>query len=251
MRKLGCLILAFVLILSFTQNLLAEEIELEDFDFEIKPEEITEDTYLPFEELKEEIHIRKMNLSEDRYLLNYDNDYFIVEVNSNVVESYSENIYLNNNILEINDHLLLPVEFLTNVLDLDLEDDSEFKRPKPIIESRLDTRLYVEENKVKNIVRVHLLVKNNSDNKKILRFNNGQIYDFVIRDRYGSVVYKWSRGKYFSQAFREIELDEDESIMYDQILKINNLKSGLYYLQGEIKSNNYDLLTEEIKLVVE
>ncbi|MGM0410927.1 MAG: BsuPI-related putative proteinase inhibitor [Bacillota bacterium] len=251
MKKIWVFTLAFVLILSFSQISLAEEIDIEDFDFEIKPEKITEDSYLPFEELRDEINIRKMNLSKDKYLLNYDNDYFILKVNNNVIECYSENIYLDNNILEINDHLLLPVEFLTDVLGLNLEDDSDFKRPKPIIKNRLDTKLYVEENRVKNIVRVHLLLKNNSNNEKVLKFSNGQIYDFIIRDRYGSVVYKWSRGKYFSQAFREIELDEDESIMYDQVLKINDLKSGLYYLQGEIKSNNYDLTTKEIKLIVE
>ncbi|MFW6025765.1 MAG: BsuPI-related putative proteinase inhibitor [Candidatus Woesearchaeota archaeon] len=251
MKKIWFFTLAFVLILSFSKISLGEEIDIDDFDFEIKPEEITEDSYLPFEELRDEINIRKINLSEDRYLLNYDNDYFIVEVNSNVIESYSENLYLNNNILEVNDHLLLPVEFLTDVLGLDLEDDSEFKRPKPIVNNRLDLKLNVEENKVKNIVRVDLLLKNKSDNEKVLKFNNGQIYDFIIRDRYGSIVYKWSRGKYFSQAFREIELDEDESIMYDQALKINELKSGLYYLQGEIKSNNYDLTTKEIKLIIE
>jgi hypothetical protein len=240
-----------MLLLSITQVTLAVNIDLEEIEFDLTPSgEINQNTYLPLDQLQEQIPIEIIEISEERTLVYYRNGYYIIEIGEDTIETNSNNIKLKNEPLEINNHLLIPLEFVADCLNISLNLNPNLKRPRPITAKELETEIFLEENVVKNMGKVYLLLKNKSNREQVLNFSSGQTYDFIIRNQYGSIVHKWSKGKFFTQAFNEVKLKPGESVLYDQKLKINKLKPGTYYIQGKIKAKNRNILTKKVKIIV-
>jgi len=84
-----------------------------------------------------------------------------------------------------------------------------------IVQDNLELTLEVEEQAywVGQPVRLILAVKNVGAEPKTLRFSSGQRYDFVVALA-GREVWRWSKGKLFTQALTSITLAPGETIRF-------------------------------------
>lgn len=63
-------------------------------------------------------------------------------------------------------------------------------------------------------LKMELKVTNLSDTPYTVEHQNGQDYDFVISDKNGSELYRWSGGMAFTQAVRTAEYPAHASVVY-------------------------------------
>ena len=80
----------------------------------------------------------------------------------------------------------------------------------------------------------------NSGKKAIeLTFPSGQTYDFVILDSLGAEVWRWGKGRLFTQALRNTMLSRGESISMTETWQAPSLKPGRYTAVALLKSVNF------------
>lgn len=60
-------------------------------------------------------------------------------------------------------------------------------------------------------VQFEMTLKNNTDEEKNFEFRSGQKYDIIVQDKNGAEVYKYSRGRMFTQAIQYVNLLPGES----------------------------------------
>ncbi|MBS2968354.1 hypothetical protein J9317_06225 [Metabacillus sp. KIGAM252] len=62
-----------------------------------------------------------------------------------------------------------------------------------------------------------LTIHNDTDRKKIFTFQTGQTYELTVLDSEGKEMYKYSKGKMFTQAIRELALQPGEKKVYQEV----------------------------------
>ncbi|KZZ84611.1 BsuPI-related putative proteinase inhibitor [Bacillus sp. SJS] len=62
-----------------------------------------------------------------------------------------------------------------------------------------------------------LIIQNDTDIKKTFSFQTGQTYELTVLDSEGKEMYKYSKGKMFTQALREIALEPGEKKVYQEV----------------------------------
>ena len=74
-----------------------------------------------------------------------------------------------------------------------------------------------------------------------LTFPSGQTHDFVILDTVGAEVWRWSRGRLFTQALQNTMLSRGESMTMTERWEASTLKPGRYTAVAVLKSENYPM----------
>ncbi|MCM3595268.1 BsuPI-related putative proteinase inhibitor [Metabacillus idriensis] len=77
-------------------------------------------------------------------------------------------------------------------------------------------QLSVEAKEDDGIVQINMTVKNHTDKEKNFEFSSGQKYEIIITDPNGAEVYKYSKGRMFTQALQYLTLPPGESQTYQE-----------------------------------
>ncbi len=94
-------------------------------------------------------------------------------------------------------------------------------------------------------VAMTLRVTNTSGKTQELTFASSKTHDFIIKDDSGSVVWRWSTGRAFAQAFVERRLDSDEKMVssasWNQMTDKNKpVGPGTYSVEAEFLAADHN-----------
>lgn len=93
-------------------------------------------------------------------------------------------------------------------------------------------------------IRVALHVVNTSKKRLELTFPSGQTYDFVILDSLGREMWRWGKGRMFTQALRNKLLAGGESLDLEETWESSTLPPGRYTARATLTSQNYPLVQQ-------
>lgn len=93
------------------------------------------------------------------------------------------------------------------------------------------------------VLRAHMEVMNQGKDKYILEFESAQHHDFIIQNREGKEVYRYSSNKIFSQQTSSVVVNQTDKLTYEEELfsasnQVINLPAGEYRLIGKITAKN-------------
>jgi Intracellular proteinase inhibitor len=95
-----------------------------------------------------------------------------------------------------------------------------------------EVQLAVETKESPESVQINITLKNNTDEEKNFEFTSGQKYEIIITDPNGAEVYKYSKGRMFTQALQYLKLSSGESQTWqetwDKKSAGNKIKAGEY-----------------------
>ncbi|USK34772.1 proteinase inhibitor [Bacillus sp. F19] len=74
-----------------------------------------------------------------------------------------------------------------------------------------EVQLAVETKESPESVQINITLKNNTNEEKNFEFSSGQKYEIIITDSNGAEVYKYSKGRMFTQALQYLTLPPGES----------------------------------------
>lgn len=253
MKKNIIIITLLLLFISLSVSA-AVTVENKTIDFDLIPDEITEDTYLPINSLVDKDIFNIDRVSSDRYIVLYNDNYYILENNRKLVRSNLRNRTLTNSPIMINQHFLVPVEFLDQFLGLRVRLEGGLTLPDRIdrddqdnIENNLRLRVYLNDDEFDRYddLEVRFEIMNTGRNDINLRFNSAQKYNIYIKNRFGRVLYSWADSKIFSQAVQNIEIEGRESLRFEEEIDLRQFNEGRYYVEVEITADNYTFDTIE------
>ena len=222
-----------------------------DIQFNIEPDKITLDTYIPSNQINDKIDIEIDNFGEDRVIILYDNNHYLISFKNGLVKSNKGNKKLDNNPLLVNGHILIPVEFLVEFLNINIIDKN---RDLPEGgQGNIKTNVYINRTKYDEDenMEVSIEIMNRSDRSKSLEFSSGKIYDIYIRNTEGRIIYTWSKNKVFSQAFKEIKIDSRGSINYEEKIKLSDFEEGTYYIEAVIEATENKYKTGQKRFTID
>jgi hypothetical protein len=227
----------------------AVTVENKTIDFDLLPDKITADTYLPIEKLVERNIFNVDRVSSDRYIVLYNDNYYILENNRKLVRSNLRNRNLNYSPIMINQHFLVPVEFLDQFLGLKVRIEGGLTLPDRVdrddqdqVENNLRLRVYLNDDEFDRYddLEVSIEIMNTGREDINLRFNSAHKYNIYIKNRFGRVLYSWASGKIFSQARQNIEIEGRDSLSFEEEIDLRQFRDGNYILEVEILANNYN-----------
>ncbi|UAL53287.1 MULTISPECIES: BsuPI-related putative proteinase inhibitor [Metabacillus] len=95
-----------------------------------------------------------------------------------------------------------------------------------------EVQLAVETKESPESVQINITLKNNTDEEKNFEFSSGQKYEIIITDPNGAEVYKYSKGRMFTQALQYLKLPSGESQTWqetwDKKSAGNKIEAGEY-----------------------
>jgi len=71
-----------------------------------------------------------------------------------------------------------------------------------------------------------------------LTFPSGQEYDFIVRDSAGREVYRWGKGRMFTQSLKNRVIDGGETQRFEERAS-TTLPPGTYVAVATLRSSNY------------
>lgn len=86
-------------------------------------------------------------------------------------------------------------------------------------------------------VRFAIEVANDSRKKVELTFPDGRTHDFVVLDTAGREVWRWSRGRLFTQAIQNRLLESHDAVVYAE--RWTPPTPGRYTLVAQLNSANF------------
>lgn len=107
--------------------------------------------------------------------------------------------------------------------------------PSPHIESVLA----VNVNGKQDVVRFDFVVTNSGGSKAEVNFPSGQTHDVVVLDSLGREVWRWSRGRMFTQLLQNKILRTADSLSFDG--RWTDARPGRYVAVARLASANYPL----------
>ena len=91
--------------------------------------------------------------------------------------------------------------------------------------------------KVGDEVRFQFHVTNSSSKRVELRFPSGQTHDVVVLDPQGREVWRWSRGRMFTQSMQNKVLAASDTLTFTETWRPD--QSGTYTAVASLLSENY------------
>ena len=88
-----------------------------------------------------------------------------------------------------------------------------------------------------------LELKNPGDKLTEVRFSNGRTHDFVVLDEQNREVWRWSKGRLFTQALQTKQLQKGEAIRYTA--RWDDAAPGRYRVIASLNSEQYNLPIEK------
>jgi intracellular proteinase inhibitor BsuPI len=116
--------------------------------------------------------------------------------------------------------------------------------PKKAVEAQI----YVHA--TESSVRVALHVVNNGKKRVELNFPTGQTYEFTILDSLGREVWRWGKGRMFTQALRNKLLGGGEALDVEETLDDAQLAPGRYIARATLTSENFPL-TQQTEFTID
>mgnify|MGYP006280142305 FL=1 len=239
------ILLVITFIISNTALASMKVIHEEDIEYDISPDRITKDSYMPLNEISDELDIEFETLSNDRVIMMYDKYLYVMTADETFVKSNRGNFYLDNPILKINGHILLPVELLVDYLDVriitrkpDYPEDDYKKR-------NIVANIFLEDDEYEEYEDLGVVIEivNLSNQEQVLEFTSSQKYEIYIRNSRGNVIYTWSKNKSFTQAFQKVKLDPNDFKNYYEEIDLRGFREGVYYIEAVILANNFKINT--------
>lgn len=92
---------------------------------------------------------------------------------------------------------------------------------------------------VSSDVRFAFHVRNNSKKKIELLFPNGQTHDIAVLDSTGREVWRWSKGRMFTQALQTKLLAHGQTLSYEE--RWENPPAGTYTVIGRLNSDSHPI----------
>jgi hypothetical protein len=105
-------------------------------------------------------------------------------------------------------------------------------REAPVIDAALSVR-------TDDGVQFSLAVTNASDHRVELAFADGRTRDFAVFDAGGREVWRWSRGRLFTQGMQATLIAPGDSVVYAE--RWMSSAPGRYTLVAQLRSENYPL----------
>ena len=105
--------------------------------------------------------------------------------------------------------------------------------------------LTVEEKSGRLLMK--LRVTNESDDPYTVEHRDGQVYDFVVLDKHGNELYRWSDGMAFTQALTSSTVDAHDSVTYEAEIKrkdFKKIKDDAVLVMAFIKDTDFTLSTD-------
>lgn len=237
--------LTILLILSNTVLASTAAINEKNIEYEITPNTITKNSYIPLAEIIDELDIDLENLSNNRAIMTFQKYLYILTPNDNFVKSNNGNFYLDNPILKVNDHMLVPVEFLTDYLDVRIITKKPDISKDDRKEQNIIANIFLEDNEYERYEDLELNIEiiNLSNQEEVLEFISSQKYEIYIRNSQGDIIYTWSKNKSFTQAFQKMKLDPRDTKNYYEEINLRGFREGVYYVEAEILANNLKINT--------
>ena len=103
---------------------------------------------------------------------------------------------------------------------------------------KVEAELFVRANGAE--ISLALLVVNNTKKTVELTFPSGQTHDFVVVDSSGREVWRWARGRMFTQTLRNKLLGGGETLEVEERVR-DTLPPGRYTARAVLKSTNYPM----------
>lgn len=91
-------------------------------------------------------------------------------------------------------------------------------------------------------VEIALAVANASDHRVELAFPDGRTRDFAVYDAGGREVWRWSRGRLFTQGMQNALIAPGDSVVYRE--RWTPTAPGRYTLVAQLRSENYPLVRQ-------
>lgn len=122
-------------------------------------------------------------------------------------------------------------------------------KPSPLTTARTGSAQAAKSKKGKGVVshvrvdtaqgdvRFAIEVANDGPKKVELNFPDGRTHDFVVLDRAGHEVWRWSAGRMFTQSMQNRLLDSNDSVVYAE--RWSPPAPGRYILVAQLRSENY------------
>ena len=92
-------------------------------------------------------------------------------------------------------------------------------------------------------IELSMHVTNSSGKTLELRFPSGQTHDFVVLDSLGREVWRWSKGRLFTQTLQTKTVDRDETITYSDRWESAEQPSGTFTAVGVLRSSTHPVET--------
>lgn len=108
-------------------------------------------------------------------------------------------------------------------------------RPKAGADKGITSHVMVDT--AQGTVRFAIEVTNDSRKRVELTFPDGRTHDFAVLDDSGREVWRWSRGRLFTQAMQNRLLDAHDSAIYAE--RWTPSTPGRYTLVAQLNSENY------------
>jgi hypothetical protein len=93
-------------------------------------------------------------------------------------------------------------------------------------------------------IELALHVVNTTKKGVELTFPTGQTHDFVILDTLGRELWRWGRGRMFTQTLRNKQLGGGESLDLEETMKSQPLPPGRYVARAILTSENFPLVEQ-------
>ncbi|MFW5992319.1 MAG: BsuPI-related putative proteinase inhibitor [Halanaerobiaceae bacterium] len=243
-------VITLLVIFSITFTLMAEDFFVNEkkLNFDITPDKITEDTLIPLEKMQEIIQFRMIKLSPAKTAICYDQEYYIINLDTKKVQSGSRSYSLKPEPREINGYLLLPLSFFTGILNIEVNYDSSQSE----VEEDIMLTLKLEKDTFESGENIEgkLVLENKSDEPRNFTFSSSQKYDFIIEDKEGKQVKKWSDGRMFAQVITEMMLEPGTEKSFTEEISISDLREGIYYLYGLLPAEE-EIVSEKKEIRIE
>ena len=252
-KKLLLSMTIVLVILIISSNIYASQKILKggDIKLNIEPEKITLDTYIPSDQIREKIDIEIGNFGEDSVILLFKNNHYLISFKNGLVKSNKGNKKLDNYPLLVNGHILLPVEFLVEILDINIIDKN---RDKPDYEhDDVKTNIYINKTEYDedDNMEVSIEIINRTDRTKYLEFSSAKMYDIYIKDTKGNIIYTWSKNKRFTQAFKEVKISANGIVNYEEKINLSDFDEGTYYIEATIETTDNKYNTGQKSFVID
>ncbi len=115
---------------------------------------------------------------------------------------------------------------------------SQTKQRKPTVAANL----YIRKHEAS--IELSLQLVNTTTKRVELTFPTGQTHDFVILDTLGRELWRWGRGRMFTQSLRNKQLGAGESLELEETMKDQPLPPGRYLARAILTSENYPIVEE-------
>lgn len=114
-----------ILIVFYSFSISAEEVDLNSFDFSIKPDSFEESTLIPAAELKENLPLSFHSMEDNKFLLIFAGRFYLLNSETKSIKIEGGEVELENNIFFLNGHLLLPAEFIKMLPGIDIDNSGK------------------------------------------------------------------------------------------------------------------------------